>query len=830
MRGDELPAGGSERPSARPSPREDSLVASAVPGIGVLRSYRRGWLRKDLVAGLVLTALLVPQGMAYAQLAGLPPITGLYTSILCLVGYAVFGPSRILVLGPDSSLGPMIAATVLPLIGANGSPERAIALASMLAVLVGLITILAGVAKLGFIADLLSKPTQIGYMNGLAITILVGQLPKLFGFSVDADGLIDETIGFVKGLAAGETVTAAIAIGFAGLLLILVFQRLFAKIPGVLVAVVLSIIAAVAFDLASHGVSLVGTLPQGFPPFTVPDVSFSDLSLLIAGALGIALVSLTDTVSTASAFAARSGQEVRANQEMIGIGTANVAAGFFQGFPVSTSGSRTAVAEQAGAKTQMTGLVGAVAIALMLLFVPGLLRDLPQPTLAAVVIAASLSLADIKGTVRLWHQRRVEFALSIAAFLGVALLGVLPGIAVAVGLSILNVFRRSWWPYETVLGRVEGVPGYHDIRSYPGAEQLPGLVIYRFDAPVFFANARTFRDEIRRLAQAEPAPRWIVVAAEPITDVDTTASDMLEDLDEALNARGVSLVFAEMKDPVRRKIERYELTRTIDPQHFFPTLDAAVEAYRAETGMHWEPDRPDRRRGTMTERDTAGRPSSALRRVLIPLALAQFICSFAGSNMNVMINDISADLDTTVQGVQIAITIFLLVMAALMIPGGKLTDRYGRKRCFTVGLCVYGIGALLSAVAPGLGRADHRQLDPGGCRHGAADPTRLHPHDPAVHRGHLAGPRVRRDQRAGRHRRRSGAADRWPHHLGHQLAGSVRLPGAGHRGDRGAEPPDRGSPAAGSDGAPSTPAERSCRPSASSSSSAASWRPTTTAG
>jgi high affinity sulfate transporter 1 len=564
-------------------------LAELVPGLGVLRSYHRDWLPKDVVAGLVLTALLVPQGMAYAELAGLPAITGLYTSILCLLAYAVFGPSRILVLGPDSSLGPMIAATVLPLIGANGSPERAIALASMLAIFVGIITILAGVAKLGFIADLLSKPTQIGYMNGLAVTILVGQLPKLFGFSVDADGLIDETIGFVQGLADGEIVPAAAVTGLAGLLLIILFQYLLPRIPGVLVAVVLSIIAAVVFDLASHGVSLVGTLPQGFPPLTVPDVSFSDLNLLIAGALGIALVSLTDTISTASAFAARSGQEVRANQEMIGIGTANVAAGFFQGFPVSTSGSRTAVAEQTGAKTQVTGLVGAGAIALMLLFVPGLLRNLPQPILAAVVIAASLSLADIKGTVRLWHQRRVEFGLSIAAFLGVALLGVLPGIAVAVGLSILNVFRRAWWPYDTVLGRVEGVPGYHDTRSYPGAEQLPGLVIYRFDAPIFFANARTFRDEIRRLARAEPAPRWIVVAAEPITDVDTTAADMLEDLDEALNARAISLVFAEMKDPVRQKIERYGLTRTIDPQHFFPTLDAAVEAYRAETRTNWEP-------------------------------------------------------------------------------------------------------------------------------------------------------------------------------------------------------------------------------------------------
>jgi high affinity sulfate transporter 1 len=541
--------------------------------------YQPRWLPKDLMAGLVLTAILVPQGMAYAELAGLPAITGLYTSILCLVGYAVLGPSRILVLGPDSSLGPMIAATILPLAGANGSPARAVALASMLAILVGAMMILAGVAKLGFVADLLSKPTQIGYMTGLALTILVGQLPKLFGFSIRSDTLIGDITGFVDGVRSGETVAAAVLIGLFGLLVILVLQRWLPKIPAVLVAVVLSIGAAVVFDLAKHGVSLVGTLPQGLPPFTIPGISASDVGLLVAGALGISLVALTDTISTASAFAARSGDEVQANQEMIGIGAANVAAGLFQGFPVSTSGSRTAVAAQSGAKTQITGLVGAAVIVLMLVVVPGLFRDLPQPTLAAVVMAAALSLADLVGMRRLWEVRRTEFALSFVAFLGVAVVGVLPGIAIAVGLSILNVFRRSWWPYSTCLGQVEGVPGYHDVRSYPDAGRIEGLVILRFDAPLFFANARAFRHQVQELAAAQPRPRWIVVAAEPITDVDTTAADMLEDLDETLNEQGISLVFAEMKDPVRAKIERYELTRTIDPMHFFPTIESALAAF-----------------------------------------------------------------------------------------------------------------------------------------------------------------------------------------------------------------------------------------------------------
>jgi len=564
------------------------MASPSLPGIRSLASYRTAWLRSDVVAGVVLTTLLVPQGMAYAELAGLPAITGLYTSILCLIGYALFGPSRILVLGPDSSLGPMIAATILPIVGSDGSPARAIALASMMALIVGAIMIFAGIAKLGFIADLLSKPTQIGYMNGLALTILIGQLPKLFGFSTDADGLIDEAHAFVHGLASGEAVGAAVAIGLVSLALILALGRWLPRVPGVLMAVVVAIAAASVFDLSSHGVSLVGTLPKGFPPLTVPN-PVSDLPLLVAGALGIVLVALADTISTASAFAARTGQEVDGNGEMIGIGAANVAAGFFQGFPVSTSGSRTAVAEQAGAKTQITGVVGAALIVLMLVLVPGLLKNLPNPTLAAVVIAASLSLADIPGTVRLWKQRPIECMLSIAAFLGVALLGVLEGIAVAVVLSILNVFRRAWRPYQTTLGRVPGLAGQHDRRLHPDAEGLPGLVIFRFDAPLFFANARTFRDQIRSLVAIEPRPEWIVIAAEPITDVDTTAADMLADLDAELNAKGTSLVFAELKDPVRAKLERYELIGPLDPDHFFPTVDAAVESFREKTGTDWVP-------------------------------------------------------------------------------------------------------------------------------------------------------------------------------------------------------------------------------------------------
>jgi high affinity sulfate transporter 1 len=574
--------------SVRPAPAEPvGWLKTYIPGINVVTNYERPWLPKDVVAGLVLSALLVPQGMAYAELAGLPPVTGLYTSILCLVGYAVFGPSRVLVLGPDSSLGPMIAATIAPLALADGDPARAVALASILAILVGVVMVVAGLAHMGFIADLLSKPTQIGYMNGLALTIVVGQLPKLMGFSVDANGLIHEIKAFFSGVTAGEVNATAATIGIASLVGILLLTRLLPKVPAVLVVVVVASIVVNVWNLQDHHVSTIGVLPKGFPPFTIPSVHWSDISTLFLGAVAIAVVALADTMSTASAFAARKGDRVHGDQEMVGIGAANIAAGLFQGFPVSTSGSRTAVADQAGSRSQVTGVVGACVIAFVLLFATGLMQYVPQATLGAIVIAAALSLADIPATTRLWHQRKTEFTLSVVAFLGVALLGVLPGILLAIALSILNVFRRVWWPHQAELGRVDGVAGLHDTERYPSAELLPGLVVFRFDAPLIFANSRTFGDAVRELVEDDPDVRWVLVAAEPITDVDTTAADMLEDLDEWLNERAVSLVFAEIKDPVREKIERYELTRTIDRNHFYPTLGEAVAAYREETGQNW---------------------------------------------------------------------------------------------------------------------------------------------------------------------------------------------------------------------------------------------------
>ena len=453
------------------------MVFRLVPGLRAVSSYRREWLAKDVVAGIVLTTLLVPQGMAYAELAGLPPITGLYTSIMCLLGYAVFGPSRILVLGPDSSLGPMIAATILPLIAAGGDPKRAVALASVLAIMVGAIMILAAVAKLGFIADLLSKPTMIGYMNGLALTILVGQLPKLFGFKVDADGLIGELAGFVKGLANGEAVAAAAAVGIAGIVLILVLQRWLPKVPAVLIMVVLAIAATTVFNLAEHGVSLVGMLPKGFPPLTIPDVRLADLGPLFAGALGIALVSLADTISTASAFAARTGQEIHGNQEMIGIGAANLAAGLVPGLPgqhqrVAHRGGRT-VRRQDPAHRRHRGGPDHPHDRARARACSGTCRSPRWPPSSSPHRCrwpTSRARCGCGGSARpssCCRSRRSSASPCSACC---------PGSRSRSALSILNVFRRAWWPYETELGRVDGLAGYHDVHSYPGrpAPARPG--------------------------------------------------------------------------------------------------------------------------------------------------------------------------------------------------------------------------------------------------------------------------------------------------------------------------------------------------------------------
>jgi high affinity sulfate transporter 1 len=558
-----------------------------LPGLQTLRTYHRSWLPRDVVAGIVLTALLVPAGMGYAEASGLPAIYGLYATMVPLVIYALVGPSRILVLGPDSSLAPLIAAAILPL--AAGNEAEAVALAGMLAVFSGALCVLAGLARFGFIAELLSKPVRYGYMNGIALTVLLSQLPKLFGFSTDAKGVVPEAQAFVRGVADGETNTLALVIGVACLLVILAFKRWRPHVPGVLVAVVGATVAVGVFGLAErYDLSVVGPLPKGLPSFQIPSVSFDHLRALVAGAVGIALVSFADTSVLSRTFAIRGGYRVNPNQELVALGAANVAAGFFQGFSVSSSSSRTPVAEAAGAKSQATGLVGALAIALMLLFFPNLVRNLPDSALAAVVISAAIGLIEAAGVRKLYRVHKTEFALSIACFLGVALLGVIEGIFIAIALSLLNFIRRAWRPHHAVLGRADDVKGYHDVTRYPDAKRIPGLVLFRWDAPLFFANAEEFADDVRQAIAFSPTPvRWVVVAAEPITDLDTTAADVVKELDGELAAEGIDLRFAEMKDPVKDRLKRYALYERFGDDHFYPTVGAAVGAYLDATGVTW---------------------------------------------------------------------------------------------------------------------------------------------------------------------------------------------------------------------------------------------------
>jgi high affinity sulfate transporter 1 len=558
-----------------------------IPAIPALRTYQRPWLAKDLTAGLVLTAILVPVGMGYAEAAGLPAIYGLYATIVPLLAYAIFGPSRILVLGPDSSLAAIIAATIVPL--AAGDPDRLVALAGALALLTGGLCILAGLARFGFITDLLSKPVRLGYLNGIALTVIVGQLPKLLGFSSSGDNLIQEAISLVQGVAQGMTNWTAFAIGASCLAIVLIFKRRWPKIPGVLIAVVGATVVVGAFNLAATaGVSVVGPLPQGLPSFQIPAVSLADLGALAAGAIAITLVSFADTSVLSRTFALRGGYEVDQNQEMIALGAANVAAGLFQGFSISSSSSRTPVAEQAGAKTQLTGVVGALCIALLLVFAPTLLQNLPNAALGAVVIAACLSLVDIQGFVHLYRVRRSEFMLAVVCFLGVALLGVIQGIFIAVGLALLGFIWRAWRPYDAVLGRVEGLKGYHDVTRYPEARRIPGLVLFRWDAPLFFANAEVFREHVLQAVASAPTPtKWVVVAAEPVTDIDVTAAEALSALDDDLQGAGIELCFAEMKDPVKDRLKQYGLFSKLGSELFFPTVGRAVDRYLETHQVEW---------------------------------------------------------------------------------------------------------------------------------------------------------------------------------------------------------------------------------------------------
>jgi high affinity sulfate transporter 1 len=557
-----------------------------LPGLRTLREYEVAWLRHDIVAGLVLTTMLVPVGIAYAVASGVPGIFGLYATIVPLLAYALFGPSRILVLGPDSSLAAVIFAVVVPLSG--GDPVRAIALAGMMAIVSGTLCILAGVARLGFVTELLSKPIRYGYMNGIALTVLISQLPKLLGFSVDADGPLRSIWAIAEAVLAGRTNWIAFMVG-AGTLAAIMMLRGSKRVPGILIAVVGATVIVGALDLAVRAdVSVLGPLPQGLPAFAIPWITYADIVPVLIGGCAVALVSFAVTSVLSRTYAARTGTYVDPNQEMVGLGAANLAAGFFQGFPISSSSSRTPVAEAAGARTQLAGVVGAASVALLLMVAPDLLQHLPDTALAAVVIASAIGLIEVTDLRRIYRIQRWEFWLSIACLVGVAVLGAIPGIGLAVVIAVVEFLWDGWRPHSAVLGRAEGVKGYHDITRYPDSRRIPGLVLFRWDAPLFFANAELFQDRVLDAVAASPTPvRRLVVAAEPVTSVDVTAADMLAELDETLHAAGVELCFAEMKDPVKDKLKRFGLFERLGEEAFFPTIGAAVSSYLETHSVDW---------------------------------------------------------------------------------------------------------------------------------------------------------------------------------------------------------------------------------------------------
>jgi high affinity sulfate transporter 1 len=559
-----------------------------LPGIQTARHYRSSWLSSDLIAGLVLTTMLVPVGVAYAEASGVPGIYGLYATIVPLLAYALFGPSRLLVLGPDSSLAALILAVVLPLSG--GDPTRAVAVAGMMAVACGVACILAGVLRLGFITELLSKPIRYGYMNGIAFVVIVNQLPKLFGVSVESGGPLRVLWHIGNAVFGAQANWPTFFIG-GGTLAVIWLLKPYSRIPGILLAVAGATIATGLLDLsASAGVKVLGVLPHGLPAFALPSVGLADLGTVVLGGCAVALVAFADTSVLSRTYAARTHSYVDPNQEMVALGAANLAAGFFQGFPISSSSSRTPVAEASGAKTQLTGVVGAAGVALLLVLAPSLLHNLPIGALAAVVISSAMGLFEFTDLRRIHRVQRWEFWLSIGCFVGVAVLGALPGIGLAIIVAVSEFLWDAWRPHFAILGRVDGIRGYHDIQRYPEARLVPGLVLFRWDAPLFFANAELFHQRALEAVADSPTPvRQFVVCAEPVTSVDVTSADMLTELERTLRAEGIELHFAEMKDPVKDKLKRLELLGHFGPSVFHPTLGAAVDDYLATHPVDWKP-------------------------------------------------------------------------------------------------------------------------------------------------------------------------------------------------------------------------------------------------
>ncbi|MEU6031463.1 sulfate permease [Streptomyces tauricus] len=548
-----------------------------VPGLGTFTGYRRAWLKGDVLAGLTVAAYLVPQVMAYAGVAGLPPVAGLWAILPVLGLYALLGSSRLLSVGPESTTALMTATVVGPL--ADGDPGRYATLTAALAIAVGLLCVVAWAARLGFVADLLSRPVLIGYLAGVALIMTVDQLPKLTGVRTTGSAFFPQVWSFVRNLPGVDRPTLLLA--SAVLVFLFVTARYVRSVPGPLLAVVLATTAVAALGLDDrHGIKVIGDVPAGLPALAVPDPT--ELTHLVLPALGVLLVGYTDVVLTARAFTTHDANALDANQEFLALGAANLGAGVVHGFPVSSSASRTALAASAGGRSQMYSLIAGASVLAVLLFLSPLLSRTPTAVLGALVVYAAVRMIDLAGFRRLASFRRRELLLSLGCLAGVLTLDILYGVLVAVGLSVAELLTRVARPHDAVEGVVPGVAGMHDVDDYPQARTIPGLLVYRYDSPLFFANAEDFHRRALAAVDEQNGPvRWFVLNTEANVEVDITALDAVDALRRELTDRGIVFALARVKQDLLDDLEPYGLVDSVGTDLIFPTLPTAVAAYRA---------------------------------------------------------------------------------------------------------------------------------------------------------------------------------------------------------------------------------------------------------
>ncbi len=552
-----------------------------IPGFVVLRSYQRSWLRGDLIAGVTVTAYLIPQVMAYAVVAGVRPVAGLWAALPALVIYAALGSSRSLSMGPESTTALMTAIAIGPL--ARGDPARYAALAASLALLVGLLSLGAWLLRLGFAADLLSRPVLVGYMTGLALIMIADQLGRVTGVPVTGQEFVAQAFSFARGIGLARPATVATAASILAFLFVLRWR--WPKAPGPLLAVLLATAAVAAFGLDSHGVGVVGRIPAGLPVPMLPDVRPHDLQELLLPAFSVVIVAFSDDVLTARSFA-REGEQVRPNAELLALAVANAGSSLLRGFPVSSSASRTAIAVAAGSRSQLYSLTAAGSTLAVLIFARPVLARFPTAALGAIVIYAAVLLIDVPAFRRLLAFRRSEFVLATAACAGVLAFNILYGVLLAIGLSVAELLMRVARPHDAVLGRVPGLAGMHDLDDYPDAQTIPGLVVYRYDAPLFFANAQDFRRRALAAASHPPDPvRWFVLNVEANVEVDFTALEALDALREEITRRGAVFALARVKQDLLARLQSFGLAEKIGAERLFPTLPTAVEAYEKWAGQ-----------------------------------------------------------------------------------------------------------------------------------------------------------------------------------------------------------------------------------------------------